>query len=179
MRPVVSAARRVSESHRMRIVGVWIGLLIFSLAAVARDHARPALPPADLVGHWRGEGRIASDWTSVQLLPVDIGILPDGAIAGRIGDAEIADGTYAVTTKHSSKSASFTLSVNLNGELLRDGVIRKAFELQLSSSNGRLVGSGTSDGGRVWPGSWRETRRHSARLEVRSVSLSRVAARSP
>jgi len=179
MRRVIGLAKPGHTNPRVSQAGAWVGLLVCTLSAAAKDHPQMAVPPAELVGHWRGEGRIASDWTSVRLLPIDIGILPDGTIAGMIGDAEIAGGTYEVPKRQSSKGAAFLLSVNLSGELLGDGVIRCAFELLLSSANGRLVGTGASDGGRVWPGSWRQTRRHSARLEVRSISLSRVAARSP
>ena len=167
------------KRHRARAVAAWILLLMLATAASAGERPGSAVPPPELVGHWRGQGRISNDWTSVQILPVDIGILPDGSIAGTIGHAEIAGGMYQEPKKRSPKKPEFTLSVNLDGELLGDGIMRSAFQLFLSSANGRLTGSGASEGGRIWPGSWRQTKRRSMRLQVRSVSLSRVAARSP
>lgn len=161
-------------------MAVWILALILAGAASAGEKSVASVPPQELVGHWRGQGRIVNDWTSVQILPVDIGIMPDGTIAGTIGYAEIAGGAYQQPKKQSSKKRGFTISVNLDGQLLGDGVMRRAMQLNLSATNGRLTGSGASEGsGRAWPGTWRQTKRSNMRLQVRSVSLARVTARSP
>jgi hypothetical protein len=165
------------KRHRARAMRVWILLLMIAGAASAGDKPGASVPPPELVGHWRGQGRIANDWTSVQMLPLDIGIMPDGTIAGTIGYAEIAGGTYQEPPKQSSQKSGF--SVNLDGQLLGDGVMRRAMQLYLSPTNGRLTGSGASEGGMQWPGSWRQTKRRTGRLQVRAVSLARVTARSP
>jgi hypothetical protein len=155
---------------------------MLSLAGVASAAHKPVpsvLPPPQLIGRWRGEGRIVSDWTSVQILPLDIGILPDGSIVGTVGHADIAGGIYQEPRTRSPKKPQFMLAVNLDGELLGDGVMRRALELSLNSINGRLSGTAASDGGRVWPGAWRADKRRSKPLQVRSISLSRVTTRSP
>ena len=157
----------------------WFVVLIVTGAASAVEQPGSPLPPPDLVGHWRGQGRIVNDWTSVQMLPLDIGIMPDGTVAGTIGYAEIAGGVYLEPKKQSARNPGFTLSVNLDGQLLGDGVMRRAMQLYLSPVNGRLTGSGASEGGMQWPGSWRQTMRRTGRLQVRAVSLARVDARSP
>jgi hypothetical protein len=165
--------------RRARAVSAWILGLLVAGAAAAVEQPGSSLPPPDLVGHWRGQGRIVNDWTSVQILPVDIGIMPDGTIAGTIGYAEIAGGVYLEPKKQSTGKLGFTLSVNLDGQLLGDGVMRRAMQLFLSPAHGRLTGSGASEGGMQWPGSWRQTKRRTGRLQVRAVSLVRVDARSP
>ena len=167
------------KRHPARAVSAWLLGLIVACAAPAAEKPGSSVPPLGLVGHWRGQARIANDWTSVQMLPVDIGIMPDGTIAGTIGYAEIAGGVYQEPKKQSSRKPGFTLSVNLDGQLLGDGVIRRAMQLYLSPANGRLTGSGASDGGMQWPGSWRQTKRRTARLQVRALSLARMDARSP
>ena len=116
------------KRRRARAVSAWILVLIVSGAASAEEKSGSSIPPPELVGHWRGQGRIASDWTSVQVLPVDIGIMPDGTVAGTIGYAEIAGGVYLEPKKQSSKKPGFTLSVNLDGQLLGDGVMRRAMQ---------------------------------------------------
>ncbi|MGD0000091.1 MAG: hypothetical protein ABSE21_08330 [Bryobacteraceae bacterium] len=181
--PSKVAVKRVSEEpikrRRARAVSAWILVLIVAGAAFAGEKSGSSLPPPELVGHWRGQGRIVNDWTSVQMLPVDIGIMPDGTIAGTIGYAEIAGGVYLEPKKQSARKPGFTLSVNLDGQLLGDGVMRRAMQLYLTPANGRLTGSGASEGGMQWPGSWRQTKRRTGRLQVRAVSLARVDARSP
>jgi hypothetical protein len=167
------------KRRRARAVSAWVLVVIVAGAAFAGEKSATSMPPPELVGHWRGQGRIVNDWTSVQTLPVDIGIMPDGTIAGTIGYAEIAGGVYLEPKKRSARKPGFTLSVNLDGQLLGDGVMRRAMQLYLSPANGRLTGSGASEGGMQWPGSWRQTKRRTGRLQVRAVSLARVDARSP
>jgi len=159
--------------------GAWIWALILAAGASAAEKPVSALPGPELVGRWRGQGRIVSNWTSVQILPLDIGILPDGSLIGMVGHAEIAGGIYQEPRKRSPKKPQFLLSVNLDGELLGDGVMRRALQLSLSSTNGRLSGTGASDGAWMWPGAWRADKRRSKPLQVRFVSLERVTARSP
>ncbi len=95
------------------------------------------------------------------------------------GHAEIAGGIYQEPMKRSPKKPQFLLSVNLDGELLGDGVMRRGLQLALSSANGRLNGTGASDGAWMWLGAWRADKRRSKPLQVRFVSLERVTARSP
>jgi len=166
--------------HRAHAMSAWIAVSILAGAASAGEQPGSSLPPPELVGHWRGQGRIVNDWTAVQILPVDIGIMPDGSIAGTIGYAEIAGGAYQEPKKQTAKKPGFTLSVNLDGQLLGDGVMRREMQLYLSPTNGRLTGSGASEGGGMaWPGTFRQSKRRSMRLQVRAVCLARVTARSP
>ena len=161
------------KRRRARAVSAWILVLIVAGAASAGEKSGTSLPPPELVGHWRGQGRIVNDWTSVQTLPVDIGIMPDGTVAGTIGYAEIAGGVYLEPKKQSAKMPGFTLSVNLDGQLLGDGVMRRAMQLYLSPANGRLTGpaqaraacsgrargarpSGAPGGCRCAPSAWQE-----------------------
>lgn len=177
-RPVKQVLGKEMERRWRLIAAAWIWVLNLAGAMAAEKTVSP-VPPPELVGRWRGQGRIVSDWTSVQILPLDIGILPDGTVIGIVGHAEIAGGIYEEPKKRSPKKPQFILSVNLDGELLGDGVMRRAFLLSLNSTNGRLTGTAASDGVWLWPGAWRADKRRSKPLQVRSVSLSRVAARSP
>jgi len=119
------------KRRRARAVSAWVLVVIVAGAAFAGEKSATSMPPPELVGHWRGQGRIVNDWTSVQTLPVDIGIMPDGTIAGTIGYAEIAGGVYLEPKKRSARKPGFTLSVNLDGQLLGDGVMRRAMQLYL------------------------------------------------
>ena len=147
-------------------------LIAWTFAGVTSAKERQvALPPPELTGRWRGQGRIVSDWTSVQSLEIDVGILPDGTVVGRIGHAQIAGGFYEESNKKRTKRRGFALAVNLDGELLGDGVMRRGFRLELSSVNGRLICAGASNGERMMMGAWRDAKRRCKALQVRSVSL--------
>ncbi len=62
------------KRHWRLSAGAWIWALMLAGGASAAEKAVSALPPPELVGRWRGQGRIVSDWTSVQIQPLDIGI---------------------------------------------------------------------------------------------------------
>jgi hypothetical protein len=135
-----------------------------------------AIPPPELVGRWQGQGRIVNNWTSVQSLPVNLAILPDGTVTGQIGIANVAGGSFE---EYSRKKPPYVLTVNLDGALLEDGVIRRSFRLNLQPEGERLVGGGASDGSKLFPGASRESMRRSMRLQVTSVSLVKSSAQVP
>ena len=138
----------------------------------ARAGGKPGtIPPPELVGRWQGQGRIVNNWTSVQSLSVSLAILPDGTVAGNIGLASIAGGTFQEYSK--KKKPPYVLTVNLGGALLEDGVMRRSFQLSLKPEGERLTGFGASDGRKMLPGASRESMRRSMRLQVTSVSLTK------
>jgi hypothetical protein len=143
----------------------------------ARAGGKPGvIPPPELVGRWEGQGRIVNNWTSVQSLPVNLAILPDGTVAGQIGLASIAGGSFE---EYSKKKPPYVLTVNLAGALLEDGVMRRSFRLSLRPEGERLTGFGASDGWKMFPGASRESMRRSMRLQVISVSLTKGATLAP
>jgi hypothetical protein len=102
---------------------------------------------------------------------VNLAILPDGTVAGQIGIAGIAGGSFEEYSK--KNKPPYVLTVNLDGPLLEDGVMRRTFRLSLRPEGARLTGFGASDGSKLVPGASREAMRRSMRLRVTSVSLSK------
>jgi hypothetical protein len=131
------------------------------------------IPPPELVGRWQGQGRILSNWTSIQSLPVDLAILPDGTVRGQIGIAAVAGGSFEEYAPQQKKKPPYVLTVNLDGALLEDGVIRRSFRLNLQPEGTRLAGSGASDGSKLFPGASRESMRRAMKLQVTSISLAK------
>lgn len=139
----------------------------------ARAGGKPVtIPPPELVGRWQGQGRVVDNWTSVQSVPMNLAILPDGTVAGQIGLASIAGGSFAEYSK--KKKPPYVLTLNLDGPLLEDGLMRRSFQFSLRPEGARLAGSGTSDGWKSFPGVSREHGRHSMRLRVTAVSLAKA-----
>jgi hypothetical protein len=138
----------------------------------ARAGGKPGvIPPPELVGRWQGQGRIVNKWTSGQSLPMNLAILPDGTVAGQIGLATVAGGSFEEYSK--KKKPPYVLTVNLDGPLLGDGLMRRSFRLSLRPEGERLTGFGASDGSKMFPGATRESMRRSMRLQVTSVSLTK------
>ena len=172
-----------SVCRRLPLAALALLMALFPLAspgAAVQDRAgakRTTIPPPDLVGVWQGQGRVVNGWTSIQRLPLSLTILEDGTVTGRIGIASVAGGSFTQIAK--KKNSAYVLSVNLDGALTEDGVIRRTFRLSLRPEGDRLSGSGASDGSKLFPGASRETMRRSMRLQVTSVSLTKRAAQEP
>lgn len=159
------------DSIRLRPAGL---LLVFILAVTLQARERATtIPPSEMVGLWHGQGRISSNWTSDQSLPVNLVILPNGTMTGMIGLATVAGGRFEHFSNKQKRP--YILTVNLTGVLLEDGVVRRSFRLSLRREGERLTGSGESDGSRLHMDSGRDTMRRSGRLQVSDVSLAHSA----
>ena len=87
--------RGSSESSAVRsrrpLVVAWVALLLFvpaSWRAWARDKA---LAPS-MVGEWKGNARIIVRWCQQKNLAVNLTIRADGAVFGKVGDANLTKG---------------------------------------------------------------------------------------
>jgi hypothetical protein len=169
--------RRCGKYGLWRLPVVAALLLTLVSAVYSQGGERPGtIPPPELVGRWQGQGRILNNWTSSQSLPVSLAILPDGTVTGHLGIAAVAGGSFEEFGQ--KKKPPFVLTVNLEGALLEDGIIRRSFRLSLRPAGGRLTGFGASDGSKMFPGASRESMRRSMRLQVTSISLTKSATRA-
>lgn len=170
-------ATQLPGSRGRRSLSVAVALLLALVFIVlARAGEKPGtIPPPELVGQWQGQGRVAVPWTTVQSMPVNLTIRQDGTVTGQVGIANVAGGGFAEYSK--KKKSPYVLTVNLEGALLEDGIIRRSFRLNLRPEGARLTGSGASDGVKTYPrGAIREYVRRFGRVEVISISLSKRAA---
>ena len=158
---------------RILIAIFFAGVVSAPAVVTSQAGGKPGtIPPPELVGRWQGQGRILSNWTSIQSLPVDLAILPDGTVRGQIGIAAVAGGSFEEYAPK-QKKPPYVLTVNLDGALLEDGVIRRSFRLNLQPEGERLTGTGASDGSKPFPGASRESMRRAMKLQVTSISLAK------
>jgi len=154
-----------------------VGFLLVLLAAGAvggnrRADRQMSDPGTDLVGLWRGTGRITANWTAVQSLPLELNISQTGAVHGNVGLARI---TAARLLGRSGKaSLALTFLVSLDGPLLQDGVARRALTLKLRLQHAYLRGSGATDGAKARPWSEWGMERQTQRVALTDVQLERV-----
>jgi hypothetical protein len=113
-------------------------------------------PPAEYVGHWKGEARIGVTFVRRPALEIDVVIHPDGAVTGTVGDARIASGRFEEHTWYEKLfgNKGYVLRVKLAGDLIADEKIRRdgAFIILVDCSNGFITGAVNSSGTEGFPG---------------------------
>jgi hypothetical protein len=98
LRPAPQAVAGRRASHRFAIavsliVAVFLGLVsseIFMSPPLMAP--RQIAAPAELVGTWQGEGRVAQAWVRQRTVPVRLTVDANGAAEGTIGDARFLEG---------------------------------------------------------------------------------------
>lgn len=103
-----------------------VGLVtLFWMSSISGDGP---IPSTIAVGHWKGSGRIAANWTSTQTLHFDLTISPGGAVSGKLGDATISAGHIIEnsTTSRLLSHAQYQIAVSLEGPILLGDNIRES-----------------------------------------------------
>jgi hypothetical protein len=69
--------------------------LVVAALVLAPLSLRGQLPDPAMIGTWSGDGQIVVNWTHQRSIHVQLVILADGAVGGRVGDAKLTNGRVA------------------------------------------------------------------------------------
>jgi opacity protein-like surface antigen len=134
-----------------------LGFMVLAIVCLSGAMSADWLPPANLIGKWKGETRIVVAWTKQRRLPVSIAIAADGTVTGSIGDAKLVSGR--VQSDRNDIERAFNLARDfivvgaLQGPVIAaEGITRDRVYIPFDFKVGQLVGglstSGTTFGGK-------------------------------
>jgi len=101
-------------------------LVLTTLLTLLAACASPELidPPPSLQGTWVGEGRVHVEWVRRKRLAVSLTITEDGAVTGRVGDAQLLDAHVRPNRSDLGRTlgvwTDWAVEGRLDGELLAD-----------------------------------------------------------
>ena len=108
-----------------------------------------SFPPAKIIGHWTGKGKIIVSWCRQDSLPVDMEIHKDGTVSGTIGDAPIRKGQFRLNSGFLRflGNSTYLVEADLEGALVAgENISRNHITLFLDFKNGLLSGGFHSSG---------------------------------
>lgn len=112
-------------------------------------------PPAEYIGHWKGQAKIIVNWTKQKNLPIDIKIHSDGTVEGKVGDAELVNGKLVkkswVYTKVFQHENPYRIIGDLQGEIIKsENIQRDSIHISIRVEDDKIDGglgtSGTKTG---------------------------------
>lgn len=131
-------------------------LMALVACAVAAPPAWPQVATPAMVGHWKGDAEIFSNWTTARTLAVDIRISADDRVTGTIGDARLVDGKLVSNRSGFERvigvKTDYRIVAALDGKLIAaESIERSSVSLPFNARDSALLGSiqtsGTKMGG--------------------------------
>lgn len=131
----------------------WFVLIGLSLPACASG---PEAPPDALVGRWSGSARIVVDFCAADSVPLALSIQSDGTVAGRVGDAELVDATYARNRGPIGRLFKVKTDSIIQGRLVgplvaAESIERDSIDIPFDLKFGRLDGGFHTSGTKLGP----------------------------
>ena len=125
---------------------------------------RVMMPPADMVGHWRGECNPIVNWCAAENIHIQLDIAADGTVTGVIGDARLTDGIVKRNAAVNIWFGNPKLMIygNLSGPLVKDeGISREGISFLVRIEGDHLTGEFNTSGSKGAPWGdkekWKET----------------------
>jgi outer membrane lipoprotein SlyB len=141
--------RRRSGFRRFPIV---LAACVIGAGSLRSQVATPAI-----VGHWKGEAEIFSNWTKARTLAVDIRIAANDSVTGTIGDARLTGGTLFSNRGWLGRTLAIKTDYRIVGGLAgkvieAEGIERSSVSLPLNLVDGTFRGSVQTSGAKVGGG---------------------------
>jgi hypothetical protein len=124
--------------------------------AIAPRPAQSQVATPAIVGHWKGNAEIFSNWTTARTLAVDIRISSDDKVTGTIGDARLVDGRLVSNRSGFERvvgiKTDYRIVAGLDGKVIAaEGIDRATVSLPFNAVDSAIMGSvqtsGTKMGG--------------------------------
>jgi beta-lactamase regulating signal transducer with metallopeptidase domain len=74
--------------------------------------------PQEFVGHWKGQAKIIVNWTRQRWLAIEIEIMPDGKVTGKVGDSELKDAVFKSNRGWLGKKLNIKTDWIIRGDLI-------------------------------------------------------------
>ncbi len=154
-------SRPFPKSSKLGIAGI-IAIIVTAAILLPMAKATSNLPdfkaitpPAEYIGHWKGQAKIIVSWTQQKNLPIDIEIHFDGTVEGEIGDAQLVNGKLVkkslVYTKVFQHETPYRIVGDLQGDIIKiENIQRDSVHISIRVEDGKIDGglgtSGTKTG---------------------------------
>lgn len=105
----------------------------------------------ELIGQWKGTGRIAVNWCKQTKLDVSLSIAPDGSVTGKIGDASLRDAAIEFNRTPLERAlglkTDFIIRGKLQGPILAaEDVTRQSVSIPFDLASGQIRGGLATNG---------------------------------
>jgi hypothetical protein len=157
-----------------------VGLVLMLAALLVGIHscvAENIVTPA-MTGHWEGNSQIIVSWCHQKNLSVAVDIHADGSVTGKIGDATLVGGRFAVNRgwlgRKLNLATDYIITGQLNGPIVAaESIARERVFIPLNLKDNALLG-GINTSGSLCVFSSAETMKAKMGLSARSLTLVRA-----
>ena len=122
--------------------------------------AGKSAPPVDLIGTWEGQARVIVDYCNKDHLPIQLTILRDGSVSGKIGDSTLVEGRFDRNRGTAGRlfkiKTDYIIAGRLDGPLVaEEQITRESVQLPFNLKYGQLDGGLHTSGSKLGSGDQR------------------------
>lgn len=127
-------------------------LCVFSAALAVGTVCAKSFPPEEMIGEWRGDGKIIVTWCRQERLPFHLFVRADGRVSGSVGNAAISDGFVKKNSWFLDwlGNPEYMIEATLGGSIVAsEGIRRESIKLIVDLVDHELHGGFHTSGSKV------------------------------